>query len=140
MAGAITESRSPSVNKKNGAAQGSRGGLDSPGKHIMRKPAVLLAVSLTGFMSLANASESEKGKQVFTQEAQPSCTVCHTLSDAGSAGAIGPNLDELKPSREQVINAVTGGVGIMPAFEDSLSSEQIQAVARYVSHVTGGEK
>jgi cytochrome c6 len=96
----------------------------------MRKTAVLLAVSLIGLSSLVHASDFEKGKQVFTQEAQPSCTICHTLSDAGSAGAIGPNLDELKPSREQVINAVTGGVGIMPAFDESLSSEQIQAVAQ----------
>lgn len=106
----------------------------------MRKTAVLLAVSLIGLLPLAHASDTEKGKQVFTQEAQPSCIVCHTLSDAGSAGAIGPNLDELKPSRQQVINAVTGGVGIMPAFDESLSSEQIQAVAHYVATMTGGEQ
>lgn len=106
----------------------------------MRKTAVLLTVSLTGLPPMAQADDIEKGKQVFTNEAQPSCTVCHTLADAGSAGTIGPNLDELKPSRERVINAVTGGVGIMPAFSDSLSSEQIQAVARYVAAVTGGDK
>ncbi|PHQ25467.1 sulfide dehydrogenase [Marinobacter guineae] len=106
----------------------------------MRKTAVLLAASLIGISSLAKADDIEKGKQVFTQEAQPSCTVCHTLADAGSAGAIGPNLDELKPTRERVINAVTGGVGIMPAFNESLSSEQITAVAHYVSRVTGGDK
>jgi mono/diheme cytochrome c family protein len=106
----------------------------------MRKTAVLMAVSLTGICSLAQAGDIEKGKQVFTQEAQPSCTVCHTLADAGSAGAIGPNLDELKPSRERVISAVTGGVGIMPAFNESLSSEQIEAVAHYVAKVTGGDK
>ncbi|AXS83293.1 MULTISPECIES: cytochrome c [Marinobacter] len=109
----------------------------------MRKTAVLavlLAAPLTGLSPLAQAGDIEKGKQVFTQEAQPSCTVCHTLADAGSAGAIGPNLDELKPSREQVINAVTGGVGIMPAFSEFLSSEQIRAVAHYVARATGGDK
>jgi len=106
----------------------------------MIKTKVLLAITLIGLSGLVHASDLEKGKKVFTQEAQPSCTVCHTLSDAGSAGAIGPNLDELKPSREQVMNAVTGGVGIMPAFNESLSSEQIQAVAQYVSTVTGGQK
>ncbi|RBW48919.1 c-type cytochrome [Marinobacter sp. F3R11] len=105
----------------------------------MRKTAVLLAVSLAGLSSLAHASDTEKGKLVFTQEAQPSCTLCHTLADAGSAGEIGPDLDELKPSREQVINAVTSGVGIMPPFGELLSSDQIQAVARYVTSVTGGE-
>ncbi|MFO8142418.1 MAG: cytochrome c [Marinobacter sp.] len=104
----------------------------------MIKTAVLVAAALFGLASLAHAGNTAKGKQVFTQEAQPSCAICHTLADAGSAGAIGPDLDELKPSLEQVINAVTGGVGIMPAFEESLTEEQIQAVADYVTSVTGG--
>ncbi|NWO04812.1 MAG: cytochrome c [Alteromonadaceae bacterium] len=106
----------------------------------MRKPAVLLLVSLMSCVTLSYASEAEQGKQVFTQVAQPSCTICHTLSDAGSAGTIGPNLDELKPSRQQVINAVTSGVGVMPAFGGSLSEDQIQAVAHYVAEVTGAHK
>ncbi len=106
----------------------------------MPKIAVLCLVSLIGLSNPVQASDVEQGKTVFTQQAQPSCTVCHTLADAGSAGAIGPDLDELKPSMEQVLNAVTSGVGIMPAFNESLSAEQIQAVARYVATVTGGEK
>ncbi len=106
----------------------------------MRKTALFFAVALIGLPSLVAASDLEKGKQVFTQEAQPSCTICHTLADAGSAGAVGPNLDELKPTLEQVANAVTGGVGIMPAFNESLSEEQIRAVAHYVATVTGGSK
>ncbi|ANG64264.1 sulfide dehydrogenase [Marinobacterium aestuarii] len=74
-----------------------------------------------------------QGKDVFQQLAQPSCSICHTLNDAGSSGEIGPKLDDLKPTAEQVANAVTGGVGIMPAFEETLSAEQIKAVAHYVS-------
>lgn len=106
----------------------------------MRKSAALFAATLFGVPFLAQASEVEQGKKVFTQEAQPSCTVCHALADAGSVGVVGPDLDELKPSREQVINAVTSGVGIMPAFAESLSPEQIQAVADYVAAATGGNK
>lgn len=106
----------------------------------MRLIAVALVVPLCGLSLLAQASDPEKGKKVFTQDAQPACAVCHTLADAGSTGEIGPNLDELKPSREAVVNAVTGGVGIMPAFEESLSAEQIEAVAAYVATVTGGDK
>ncbi|WP_246166625.1 c-type cytochrome [Marinobacter salinexigens] len=82
---------------------------------------------------------AEKGKLVFTQQAQPSCTICHTLADAGAAGAIGPNLDELRPTEEQVRNAVTTGVGVMPSFSETLSEEQIRAVARYVSSVTASQ-
>ncbi|WP_373000978.1 c-type cytochrome [Marinobacter sp.] len=106
----------------------------------MRRIAVLCAVSLIGLSAPVHADDIEKGKEVFTQQAQPSCTVCHALADAGSSGAIGPDLDELKPSLEQVANAVTSGVGIMPAFNESLSPEQIRAVALYVASVTGGEK
>lgn len=78
----------------------------------------------------------QAGREVFLQEAQPSCTICHTLSDAEAEGAVGPNLDELQPTAEQVVQAVTGGVGVMPAFGELLSEEQIQAVAHYVSTVT----
>ncbi|QSP95121.1 cytochrome c [Marinobacter salinisoli] len=105
----------------------------------MIKHAVGLMIGSLVAMNGVADEQLEQGKKVFTQEAQPSCTICHTLSDAGSAGAIGPNLDELAPSVEQVQNAVRSGVGVMPAFADSLSSEQIEAVARYVASVTGGE-
>ena len=78
----------------------------------------------------------EAGRLVFTEEAVPSCTVCHALADAETSGQIGPDLDELQPTLERVRQAVTGGVGIMPAYGDQLSEEQIEAVAHYVSTVT----
>lgn len=106
----------------------------------MRMTVFAVSLSLLACSFPALAGDTKKGKQVFTEEAQPSCTVCHTLSDAGSAGTIGPDLDEMKPSREQVINAVTGGVGIMPAFNESLSSEQIQALADYIVEVAGATR
>ncbi|MBW7471187.1 c-type cytochrome [Marinobacter sp. F4218] len=98
------------------------------------------ALSLAWVLLATNAIADElveQGKKVFMELAQPSCTICHTLSDAGSAGEIGPNLDELAPSETQVQNAVKGGVGLMPAFSDSLSEEQIRAVAHYVASVAG---
>lgn len=103
----------------------------------MRTSAIVAVIAISGLSGLAQADNTELGKQVFTQVAQPSCAICHALSDAGAAGAIGPDLDELKPSRDQVINAVTQGVGVMPAFETSLSQEQIQALADYILSVTG---
>ncbi|MES1924435.1 cytochrome c [Salinisphaera sp. T31B1] len=95
--------------------------------------AILLAMSAT-----ALAEDAASGKKIFTEQAKPSCTVCHTLSDAGSQGQIGPNLDDLKPSRDRVYKAVTGGVGAMPPYKDALSDAQRRAVADYVSQATGG--
>ena len=76
------------------------------------------------------------GKEVFLGAS--GCAGCHTLSDAGSTGMIGPNLDDLKPSHDAVVAQVTNGGGGMPAFGDSLSEEQIQDVAAYVSSATQG--
>ncbi|MDQ2081087.1 cytochrome c [Xanthobacteraceae bacterium Astr-EGSB] len=76
------------------------------------------------------------GKEIFTGTAQPPCALCHTLADAGAAGEIGPNLDELRPTAEMVRKAVEGGVGNMPAYDDTLSERQIASVARYVAQVT----
>lgn len=103
----------------------------------MRTPAAFTVITALLAASPVTADELLKqGKQVFLETAQPSCTICHTLDDAGSSGEIGPNLDELAPSQQQVRNAVTSGVGVMPVFEDTLSEDQITAVAYYVAKVT----
>jgi cytochrome c6 len=73
------------------------------------------------------------GKEVFSTLAEPQCAICHTLNDAKSAGKVGPNLDTLKPDRQRVETAVTNGLGVMPAFADTLSKDQIAAVAYYVA-------
>ena len=76
---------------------------------------------------------SAAGKEVFTQN----CGSCHTLSDAGTSGQVGPNLDQLKPSESKVEAQVKSGGGAMPSFEGTLSSAQIKAVAQYVSSAAG---
>jgi cytochrome c6 len=77
------------------------------------------------------------GKEIFTSVAQPSCTTCHTLADAGATGSVGPNLDATKPSFDLVVDRVTNGLGGMPSFSGSLSEEEIQEVAAYVSAAAG---
>ncbi len=76
----------------------------------------------------------ELGLEVYNNKAQ--CGVCHTLKSNGSVGNIGPNLDQLKPSIDQIIYAVTNGIGVMQAWEGILSSEEIQAVAYYIFNST----
>lgn len=77
------------------------------------------------------------GKELFTAKAEPPCAVCHTLADAESTGEVGPNFDELKPSMERVINAVRDGIGVMPSYAETLSEDQIKALAAYVSSTAG---
>ena len=76
-------------------------------------------------------SKMEMGLDVYNNKAM--CGACHILSVAGSTGKIGPNLDDLKPQISQIILAVTNGIGVMPAFEGMLTSEEIEAVAYFVS-------
>lgn len=85
-------------------------------------------------------SAAELGRKVFLQIAQPSCATCHTLKDAGSSGAIGPVLDDLKPDAARVAAAVRSGVDVMPSYEGKLTDEQIEAVAAYVARATGAAK
>jgi len=56
---------------------------------------------------------------------------------AGASGTIGPNLDESMPPAELVVDRVTNGMGAMPSFSDSLTEEEIQEVAAYVSSAAG---
>ena len=74
----------------------------------------------------------------FALKAVPACAICHTLNDAGSEGAVGPVLDEIKPSAERVAKALSNGLGSMPSFRANLSDSQIEALARYVSKASGG--
>ena len=73
----------------------------------------------------------EKGKDIFLNKAM--CSSCHTLAEAGSNAPIGPNLNEIRPDKMRVINAVTNGIGVMPPYEGELTPEEIESVAYYVS-------
>jgi cytochrome c6 len=83
----------------------------------------------------AGEGNAEAGKAVFLGSS--GCGTCHTLSDAGTSGTVGPNLDDAQPSFDLVVDRVTNGQGVMPSFSASLSEEDIQNVAAYVSSVAG---
>jgi mono/diheme cytochrome c family protein len=87
------------------------------------------AVAGTG----VTAEKPTDGKSIFTS----TCGSCHTLADAGTTGAVGPNLDQSKPSKELAVDRVTNGQGAMPAFSDSLDAAQIEAVSEYVAGAAG---
>ena len=73
------------------------------------------------------------GKEIFTTN----CGGCHTLSDAGTSGTVGPNLDDAQPDAALVTERVTNGQGAMPPFKGTLSDQQIADVAAYVSTAAG---
>ena len=100
----------------------------------MRK--IILFTFLLIFSSPVFADPKMKlGLDVYNGKAQ--CGMCHTLQAVGSKGQIGPNLDQLRPSIPQVIAVVTNGIGVMPPFEGILSSEEIEAVAYFISASAG---
>ena len=75
--------------------------------------------------------DAASGKSVFLGSA--GCGSCHTFADAGTTGQIGPNLDDSQPSFELAVDRITNGQGAMPAFEGTLSEQEITDVATYVS-------
>jgi mono/diheme cytochrome c family protein len=75
------------------------------------------------------------GRELFAA----SCGSCHTLSEAGTTGTTGPNLDDLQPGEEQVTAAIQNGgtgSGLMPA--NLLQGQEAADVAAYVSASAGG--
>jgi mono/diheme cytochrome c family protein len=103
--------------------------VDDQGRAIADISAYVGAVAGTG----VTAEKPTDGKSIFTS----ACGSCHTLADAGTTGAVGPNLDQSKPSKELAVDRVTNGRGAMPAFSDSLDAAQIEAVAEYVAGAAG---
>ena len=95
----------------------------------------LFFVSLIFSTTLLKADpKMELGSKVYNEKAM--CGTCHVLQAAKSEGQIGPNLNQLKPQIPRIINTVTNGIGIMPAFEGELTFEEIEAVAYYVFNST----
>jgi sulfite dehydrogenase len=80
---------------------------------------------------------AERGREVYLLRSTPPCGTCHLLSDAGSRGTIGPDLDALRPDAERVLRAVEAGIGLMPPQSGILSPSEIEAVARYVEEAAG---
>ncbi len=101
--------------------------------------ALLAAGLATPNLAADEAAQLALGKQLFTKSAVPACALCHTLKDAGSMGAIGPVLDELKPNAGRVSRAMRDGIGQIPSYEGKLTEKQIAAIAFYVSTVSGAK-
>ena len=87
--------------------------------------------TLSFFNQLKSDEIFNKGKEIFLNSGN--CATCHSLKDAGSVAAVGPNLNQIRPDIGRVINSVTNGIGVMPSYLGILSEEEINSVAYYVS-------
>jgi cytochrome c551 len=74
-------------------------------------------------------TEAAGGREIFVAN----CGSCHTLSDAGTSGTVGPSLDGIGLDVAAVETQVRNGGGGMPAFEGQLTDAEITAVSTYVA-------
>ena len=77
-------------------------------------------------------ASSSAGRQLFVEN----CAACHTLSDAGATGAVGPSLNSLSLSDQQLETRILNGGGGMPAFAGTLSTGQVSQLVDYLSSLS----
>jgi mono/diheme cytochrome c family protein len=80
------------------------------------------------------ASE-QHGRELFGMR----CGNCHTLEAANTSGAIGPNLDELRPPKALVLNAIENGraKGNGQMAANLYTGQDAQDVANFVAKAVG---
>jgi mono/diheme cytochrome c family protein len=81
-----------------------------------------------------NASE-RRGRQLFGLR----CTNCHTLKAANAVAVIGPNLDELRPNKALVLNAIQNGraQGNGQMAANLYTGQNAEDVANFVAKAVG---
>lgn len=94
-----------------------------------------LVAGIGGFTTRAQAEDAKPsdvvaaGRDLFNTW---SCSACHTLTDAGSSGAVGPSLDNPKLTHDFIVNRVTNGSGPMPSFGGQIPDADIGKLADYI--------
>jgi len=86
--------------------------------------------------NVSNLTAQEKdGRELFGEH----CKNCHSLRAANAVAQVGPDLDQLRPPRNLVLDAIDNGRsrgnGQMPA--DLVEGEGAEAVAAFVAKAVG---
>ncbi len=103
---------------------------------LLRLCFVFLAVHVHAAYADKNEQLINQGKNLYNQH----CLMCHGTSGAGD-GPVGSNLSKkiqpLKKSAEkQIVDVLNGGKkDVMPDYRSTLSAEQKQALAKYMTEV-----
>jgi len=101
------------------------GGSDGDGGSVLRSP------DPTG--TQAQDAELVQGREIYEE----SCVACHGVE---GDGGVGPQLSEgvtvgKYPELDAEVEIVTDGLNQMPAFEGTLSADEIRDVTRYTREV-----
>ena len=99
---------------------------------------ILVYVYFLSLQSLiADDAKMKKGLEIFNETA--GCAGCNAVKTAGAAGNVGPNLDTVDLTIESVVEMVTYGLGVMPAYgeEEILTKEEIEIVSYFVANSAG---
>ena len=138
-----------------GGPGGARARLYGTGKGARRTAAIIITIVFVGMGIAVPAvviagnhdddkagaarvkltSNEDHGRELFGQI----CQQCHTLAASDAVGRVGPNLDQLKPPKALVLDAVLNGrqrgAGTMPA--GLYTGKDAEDVASYVAAVAG---
>ena len=134
---------------------GRRGPLLDPGSRGGRRSVALLtalavlafgiavpvAVGLVGdeINEKAGAVELTASERAGRESFNRACGQCHTLKASQSVGRVGPDLDELRPPKELVLDAIDNGrargQGQMPS--QVVEGEEAENVAAFVAKTAG---
>jgi mono/diheme cytochrome c family protein len=101
--------------------------------------AVIAAVSDNDSIPEANVSDltpaEQHGRELFGLR----CANCHTLKAANAVAEIGPNLDQLRPNKALVLNAIQNGRarGNGQMAKDLYTGQDAEDVASFVAKAVG---
>ena len=121
------------------------------GRRLAALALVVLSAAAVGAcgeqgIDLAKDDPNYEGAELFQQN----CAGCHTLSVAGTEGSAtdpngreyvdGPNFDQRKVDRDQVLYAIAnGGFSSGPMPQDILVGEDAEKVADFLAANSGGK-
>jgi mono/diheme cytochrome c family protein len=139
-----------------GGPKGARDRRKAPSRHGRRGATLLFVLSIlllgvavpAGVIATEKSRDSipeanvkdltelqQRGRALFSLR----CKNCHTLAAAKATARVGPNLDELRPPKALVLDAIekgrAGGNGNMAA--DLVQGEDAEAVAQFVAVAVG---
>jgi len=100
--------------------------------------AMLFVLLLTLFACGSDAPSGDPiAGELLSEDVTPNCAACHSLASAGFTGSVAPDLDELQPGYQRVLDALREGPGLMPSYEGVLTDREMHDLAAFISGAAG---